>query len=105
MKHRFNLVLILAFVFATLPQAVFAKGEQSVELSVRNLTKQTIELAYKGADGVQHWAHVPAGISSLTLPEGVYSYWADPACGHVAGTINFNKANTHLWVQCGAKGG
>ena len=92
-----SVLMILFFTGAAL-----AAKPGTFTIDVRNTTGKPVEFNYRGEDGITHWVTLPAGVSQLTIAEGVYSYWADPPCGHVAGTFNLDAALKVLWVSCKA---
>ena len=102
MKHKLTtLALVLALLAALIPSAAMAaKATEEITIDVRNHTGAPVELNYRGDDGVTRWTTVPTGVSSLTLPEGSYAYWADPKCGHIAGNVKLVNNKLTLWIIC-----
>ena len=98
-KRLIVLIVLLALIIAALPVAALAGKAQEFEVTVRNRTDHPAEVKVIGTDGVPHMFTVPAGISYITLPEGVHNYWVGSACGHTAGTWNMNVDKT-LWIDC-----
>lgn len=99
MKKKIIGLMILVMLLSV-TSTVFAAGPAEYTIDVRNRTGAPVELNYRGADGISHWVTVSEGVSSLTLTEGVYSYWADPKCGHIAGTMNLSQQRQILWISC-----
>lgn len=95
-----SLMIVVVLLISLLPIAVFAAAPVEYTIDVRNRTGAPVEFNYRGADGILHWVTVPEGVSSLTLMEGVYSYWVDPVCGHIAGEINLSQQRQILWITC-----
>ena len=100
-KTLFTL-LTLALLLISITGSALAAGPSEFTIDVRNHTGAPVEFNYTGADGVHHTTTIPAGVTSLTLMEGVYNFWADPSCGHVAGSININQQRQILMIDCGA---
>ena len=98
-KRLIVLIVLLALIIAALPVEALAGKAQEFEVTVRNRTDHPAEVKVIGTDGVPHMFTVPAGISYITLPEGVHNYWVGSACGHTAGTWNMN-VNKTLWIDC-----
>ena len=101
MKKRKLIVLALvcALIVGALPMAAFAAKAQEFDVTVRNRTGQPAEVKVIGADGVPHMFTAPVGVSNITLPEGVQSYWVSSSCGNSAGSWNLN-VNKTLWIDC-----
>lgn len=97
-----TILVLLTLLISLLPISVFAAAPGEFTIDVRNRTGSSVEFNYRGSDGILHWVSVPVGVSSLTLVEDVYSYWADPNCGHIAGNINVNQQRQILWITCGS---
>jgi YD repeat-containing protein len=100
MKKIVFTTLILAALLIGLTGTVFAAGPVEYTIDVRNRTGQTVELNYTGADQVIHQVSIAKGVSSLTIPEGVYSYWASLKCGNISGSINLSQQAQILWLTC-----
>lgn len=96
----FPFLIVVVLLIAAFPASVFAAEQVEYTIDVRNRTGAPVELNYRGADGIIHWVTVPEGVSSLSLMEGVYSYWADPVCGHIAGDFNLSQQRQILWISC-----
>ncbi len=100
MKKVIFTTLMIAFLLIGTTGSVFAKGPAEFTIDVRNRTGTPVQFNYRGADGIDHWATIPVGVSSLTLAQGVYAYWADPKCGHIAGRVNVDTQNKTLLIGC-----
>ena len=100
MKKIIFTAMIIAALLIGITGTVFAKGPAEYTIDVRNRTGAPVQFNYRGADGINHWATIPAGVTSLTLTQGVYAYWADPKCGHIAGNVNIDAQNKTLWIGC-----
>lgn len=102
-KKVIYLLVVLSLLLAALPSAVFAATAQEFEVTVYNRTGHPAEVKVTDADGVPHMFTAPAGISSITLPEGMHSYWVSSACGNSAGRWNLN-VDKKLWIDCSVLG-
>ena len=100
MKKVFLTLLIVATLMLSVTITAFAAGPVEYTIDVRNRTGQSVEFNYTTSDGNIHTTTIPAGVNKITLPEGIYSFWADPKCGHIAGAMNLNQSNQILWVSC-----
>ena len=100
MKKMLFTAVILVVLLTSLVGTVFAAGPVDFTIDVRNRTGAEVAFNYTGADGVHHTTSIPAGISKLTLTEGVYQYWASPSCGNIAGSINLTQQHQTLWIDC-----
>jgi YD repeat-containing protein len=100
-KYLFTLIVVTALMIG-LTGTVFAAGPVEYTIDVRNRTGQSVELNYTGADQIIHTTTIPAGVTSLTLTEGTYGYWADPKCGHISGSMNISQQSSILWISCDA---
>ena len=100
MKKIVFTAMIIAALLIGITGTVFAKVPAEYTIDVRNRTGAPVQFNYRGADGINHWATIPAGVTSLTLTQGVYAYWADPKCGHIAGNVNIDAQNKTLWIGC-----
>ena len=78
----------------------FAKNDPLVTISVRNRTGSELNVNFKSSQGAVLWLTIPNGVSTITLPHGFSDYWADSACGHLAGHINVDTPNKTLWLSC-----
>jgi hypothetical protein len=101
-KIRFAIFVTLIVLLA-LPVGVFAAKPAMFDVNVRNRTGEALQFNYRGADGILHWAMIPAGVTVLTMDEDLYTYWADPVCGHIAGRLNLDATNKTLWIDCSVK--
>lgn len=95
----FSLLIIVMLLVTAIPASVFAAAPQDLTLHVRNRTGVAVELNLQDANGNISFYTVAEGVSEMTLTEGVYSYWADLPCGHIAGTWNVNVVKT-LFLSC-----
>ena len=103
MSKKFHIILIFVVLSSlVLSGTAGAANAKQYTIDVRNRTGLPVELNYKTTDGILHMVTVPSGVSSLTLFQGVYQYWADPKCGHIAGTFNLTQQRQILWIQCDA---
>jgi YD repeat-containing protein len=100
MKKVLFTILMVAALLIGLTGTVFAAGPVEYTIDVRNRTGQSVELNYTGADQVIHQVSIAKGVSSLTIPEGVYSYWASLKCGNISGSINLSQQAQILWLTC-----
>jgi YD repeat-containing protein len=100
MKKVLFSILTVAALLIGMTGTVFAAGPVEYTIDVRNRTGQSVELNYTGADQVIHQVSIAKGVSSLTIPEGVYSYWASLKCGNIAGSINLSQQAQILWLTC-----
>ncbi len=103
MKTTKMVVFGLVLLALALPASVFAAAPGFFTYMVRNHSGQAVQFNYRGEDGVTHWVELPEGVSELRLAEGQTDYWADPACGHVAGSLNVDAPNKIVWVECPEK--
>ena len=104
MNKKFFLILVLvAILAAALPMAALAGKQQTFEVSVRNRTGAAAEVRVTSANGKVSMMRVPAGYSTISLAQGVYSYWVSSACGNSAGSWNLN-VDKILWIDCGVFG-
>ena len=102
MKKVLFSILTVAALLIGMTGTVFAAGPVEYTIDVRNRTGQSVELNYTGADQVIHTTAIPAGVTTLTLKEGTYGYWADPKCGHISGSMNISQQSSILWISCDA---
>lgn len=100
MKTKIVGILMLVVMLLSTTSVVFAAEVAEYTIDVRNRTGAAVELNYRGADGILRWVTIPEGVSSLTLNEGVYSYWASTSCGNIAGDMNVSQQRQILWVTC-----
>jgi hypothetical protein len=104
MRNKFFVLFFVLTLFASaLPAAAKAAKQQTFEISVRNRTHGSVEVKVIGSDGVAKFFKLPAGFSTLSMPEGTYQYWVSSSCGNSAGKWNLN-VNKTLWVDCSSTG-
>lgn len=100
MKKLIFSVLLLAALLLGATGPAYAAGPVEYTIDLRNHTGQPVEFNYTGADGITHTKTVEAGVTKFDIFEGTYSYWADPSCGHISGTINISQQRQVLWITC-----
>lgn len=100
MKKSIYLLLIVLVLLTSTFTSTLAKAPQELSISVHNRTGASVQFNYTGTDQIIHWATIPTGVSTLTLDQDVYQYWADPQCGHIAGSLNLDTSNKILWLTC-----
>lgn len=101
MKKLVYLSLILALLLPA--GAVFAKEPVTFEIEFRNQTGGVVSLSIQNKDGYKTFADVPEGVSTMDIPEGIYQYYANTACGVETGTWNMNVKKVAIF-KCEADG-
>lgn len=100
MKKYIVFCVTVLLLISLLPTSVFAAGPVEYTIDVRNRTGEAVELSYTGSDNITHFVKIGAGVTSLTINEGVYSYFASPKCGNIAGQMNISQQRQTLWISC-----
>ena len=71
-KIRFGIFLALIVLLA-LPAGVFAANPAMFDVYRRNRTGEVLQFNYRGADGILHWAMIPAWVTVLSTEQGLYT--------------------------------
>ena len=100
MKKAFFTLLLLAALMVGITGSASAAKPAQFTIKIHNLTSETVEFNYTDTAGNVSFASFPVGISSLTLTEGQYSYWAVFSCGHTAGSFNLVQQRQSIWLNC-----
>lgn len=96
----YSIILVLLLI-SIIPVTVLAGKPKELVLDVRNRTSAEVELRVTDEFGISRFYTIPAGVTTLTLQEGSYSYYASLPCGNLAGMWNVNVMKT-LMLDCEA---
>ncbi len=95
-------ITILTMLFSFLPPGTaLAKAPVEVDLRIRNRTGGVVELKLVDANGNASWFRFEPGQTTVSLPEGIYSYYASTDCGNYSGILNLNVTKELMFFACG----
>ena len=101
MKKQLILITLLVLMLASLlPVAALAAKPAELAVQVRNHTGAAVELSLTDATGNVTYKTIPVGISTFTLVEGRYSYYASTVCGVQSGPFNASTKEKVLYFGC-----
>ena len=96
-----SIVMILAVMAALLPTSpAFAKDPGSITLIIHNRTDRPINFDLTGDNGIHNHSTLGVGVSTMTLAQGDYSFFAELKCGHRSGKLSLNVSKELTFV-CG----
>ncbi len=96
---KIGFALILFMLLSLLPLSASAGKPALLELNIRNQTGAVVALGLLDANGNHLYKTLPQGVFPITLPEGIYNYYAALHCGNVSGQWNINVVKT-LYLSC-----
>ena len=99
MKNKISLTMIVVLLMALLAAPVSAAKVMDLDVDVRNQSGGIAQLSLRGEDGNPIYFTLEEGVTTITVPEGTYSYYASMQCGNLAGQWNVNVAKT-LYLGC-----
>ena len=100
-----SIVMILAVMAALFPSgpAFAAKDPGSITLIIHNRTGKPINFDLTGPNGIHNLSTLGTGVTTLTLDQGWYSFFAGLKCGNRSGKFNLNVSKELTFV-CGFAG-
>lgn len=99
MKKQILSILLVALIAAFLPATAFSASPAEITVQVRNQTGGVVELNLTLLGGSPIFKTLETGVTTFTIPEGVYDYYASTPCGNQAGRWNIN-INKTLFLTC-----
>ena len=107
MKRTFVVMLtVLTLLFSMLPTstALAAKPQPSVKVTVRNQTGGSISISLTDSIGNPYYfSFTKRDTTSVSIPQGNFSYFAFTPCGIQKGTFNLSR-NKVLTIGCSNSG-
>lgn len=99
MLRRILSMSLAAVLLAVFSGAAFAAAPTTISLEIRNQTGAPVSLALTAADGTVQFHNLQVGHNILSLPNGIYEYYASMQCGNLAGNLNLNVSKL-LLLNC-----
>lgn len=99
MKKSFVALLVIAMLATFFPSAAFGASATEVTVNVRNQTGGQVDLSITLPGGSPQFMTLEEGVTSFTITEGLYDFYASTPCGNQAGQWNLNVTKT-LNLSC-----
>jgi hypothetical protein len=102
-KQVLFLFVVIALLASLVPGTVLAGKPTELKVFVHNNTGGEVQLQLEDANGNFQWMTLVAGVSTVMVTEGKYSYYAVTPCGPLAGNWNLNVSK-QLNLSCTESG-
>ncbi len=102
-KQLLFLFVVIALLASLVPGTVLAGKPTELKVFVHNNTGGEVQLQLVDANGNYQWMTLVAGVSTVMVTEGKYSFYAVTPCGSLAGNWNLN-VNKQLNLNCSDAG-
>jgi len=99
MKNKMLLMMVIVMLVSLVPMAAFAAAPAELTVKVKNNTGGVVTGKAEDSSGNLYWLDLPAGVSEITMTEGVYTTYLVTNCGTQYGTWNLNVTKV-LEIEC-----
>lgn len=99
MKKLFLAILLVVLLVAPFPATALSASPAEITVHVRNQTGGLVNLSLTLPGGSPLFKTLEEGVTSFTITEGTYDFYASMPCGNQAGQWNIN-VNKTLYLTC-----
>ena len=100
MRAKWSIVLIVVLLLSTVAAtAASAAKPAEILINFHNRTGGVVSLRLTDAAGMNTFIELQPGVSTETMDDGVYTYYAGTICGAQSGVWNFNVSKD-VYIDC-----